>query len=75
MKKRSLSFEQFARFVDIYISRRIGVGLLDLADVDIWGFWTPNIEPDTWWQVAIRDAAIAVMEEQDLVDEDIMMLF
>jgi hypothetical protein len=70
-----LSFEKFWAHVSSYISRRIGVGLDDLADVDLWDYWTSEPQTKEAWQSAIAEAAQHAMSEQDCVDDDIMSLF
>ena len=71
----SMTFEKFWAYVSRYISKRIGVGLDDLADVDIWDYYSPEPESKEYWQGAIRDAAEYAMSEQDCVDDEIMALF
>ena len=75
MEEKSLSFDAFRAHVDRYISRRIGVGLDDLADVDIWDWYTEDSAPVSWWKIQIKEAAQFAMESQDCVDSDIMSLF
>jgi L-ribulose-5-phosphate 3-epimerase UlaE len=71
----SMTFEQFWNHVSRFIARRIGVGLDDLADVDIWDYYSPEPETKEHWQGAVRDAAEYAMSEQDCVDPEIMALF
>jgi L-ribulose-5-phosphate 3-epimerase UlaE len=71
----SMTFEKFWAYVSRYISNRIGVGLDDLADVDIWDYYSEHPETKEHWQGAIRDAAEHAMSEQDCVDPEIMALF
>jgi len=71
----SMTFDQFWTRVSNYIARRIGVGLDDLADVDLWDYYSPEPEDAEFWKQAVRDAAEHAMSEQDGVDDDIMSLF
>jgi len=75
MEDKSLSFDAFRAHVDRYISRRIGVSLEDLADVDIWDWYTEESAPVSWWKIQIKEAAQFVMESQDCVDSDLLSLF
>jgi hypothetical protein len=75
VEMRTFTFEQFRAHVDRYISRRLGVGLDDLADVDIWDYWTSEPAPKAFWMTQVQDAALCVMESQDCVDDEIMSLF
>jgi hypothetical protein len=70
-----LSFEKFWAYVSNYISRRIGVGLDDLADVDLWDYWTAEPQTKEAWQTAVAEAAQHAMSEQDCVDAELMALF
>jgi len=71
----SFTFEQFYEHVDRYISRRLGIGLESLADVDIWDFYTSEPSPISFWRVQVQDAAQCVIEAQDTVDPEILALF
>jgi hypothetical protein len=75
VEMKSFTFEQFRAHVDRYISRRLGVGLDDLADVCIWDWYTAEPAPKSFWMTQVQDAALHVMESQDCVDDDIMSLF
>ena len=75
MEEKFLSFDAFRAHVDRYITRRIGVGLDDLADVDIWDWYTEESAPVSWWKNQVKEAAQFAMESQDCVDSDIMSLF
>lgn len=75
MEEKSLLFDAFRAHVDRYITRRIGVGLDDLADVDIWDWYTEESAPVSWWKNQVKEAAQFAMESQDCVDSDIMSLF
>ena len=70
-----MTFEQFHHHVDRYVSRRLGIGLESLADVDIWDWYTEDSAPIEWWRQQVKEAAQYVMENQDCVDSDIMSLF
>lgn len=72
---KALSFEVFRAHVDRYITRRLGVGLDDLADVDIWDWYTEDSAPVSFWRLQVKEAAQFVIESQDCVDSDIMSLF
>lgn len=74
-ESKSLSFDAFRAHVDRYISRRIGVGLDDLADVDIWDWYTEESAPVSWWKIQIKEAAQHAMESQDCVDSELLSLF
>lgn len=74
-ESKSLSFDAFRAHVDRYISRRIGVGLDDLADVDIWDWYTEDSAPVSFWKLQIKEAAQFVMESQDCVDSELLSLF
>jgi hypothetical protein len=74
-ESKSFSFDAFRAHVDRYISRRLGVGLDDLADVCIWDWYTEESAPVSFWQGQVREAAQHVMESQDCVDDEIMSLF
>jgi hypothetical protein len=71
----SFTFDQFRQHVDRYISRRVGVGLDDLADVDIWDYYIHEAATVADWKNQISDAALWVMESQDCVDDELMSLF
>ena len=75
MEEKSLSFDAFRAHVDRYISRRIGVGLDDLADVDIWDWYTEGSAPVSFWRLQVKEAAQFVMESQDCVDDELLELF
>ena len=72
---KSFSFDAFRAHVDRYISRRIGVGIDDLADVDIWDWYTEESEPVSFWKNQIKEAAQFVIESQDCVEDEILELF
>lgn len=71
----TLTFDKFWNRVSSYISRRIGVGLDDLADVDLWDYWTSEPQTAEQWKAAIAEAAAHAMSEQDCVDDELMALF
>jgi hypothetical protein len=75
VEMKSFTFDQFRAHVDRDISRRLGVGLDDLADVCIWDWYTEESAPLPFWQGQVREAAQHVMESQDCVDDEIMSLF
>jgi hypothetical protein len=75
MNKITMSFIQFTIAVDKYISTRVGVGLGDLADVDIWDWYTEDAAPVSFWRLQVKEAAHFVMESQDCIDDDILALF
>ena len=74
-ESKALSFEAFRAYVDRYISRRLGVGLDDLADVDIWDWYTEDSAPVSFWRLQVKEAAQYVMESQDCVDSELLSLF
>ena len=74
-ESKALSFDAFRAHVDRYIIRRIGVGLDDLADVDIWDWYTADSAPVAFWRLQVKEAAQFVMESQDCVDDEILELF
>ena len=74
-ESKSFSFDAFRAHVDRYISRRIGVGLDDLADVCIWDWYTEESESVSFWKNQIKEAAQFVIESQDCVDDEILELF
>jgi hypothetical protein len=74
-ESKSFSFDAFRAHVDRYISRRIGVGLDDLADVCIWDWYIEESAPVSFWKNQIKEAAEFVMESQDGVDDEILELF
>ncbi len=69
------TFDQFYQHVDRYISRRLGIGLESLADVDIYDFWQAEAAPVSFWRMQVQDAAQCVIENQDCVDPEILALF
>jgi len=69
------TFDQFYSHVDRYISRRLGIGLESLADVDIYDFWQAEAAPVSFWRSQVQDAAQCVIENQDCVDPEILALF
>ena len=69
------TFQQFYQHVDRYISRRLGIGLESLADVDIYDYWQAEPAPVSFWRSQVQDAAQWVMENQDGVDSDILEMF
>lgn len=71
----SFTFDQFYSHVDRYISRRLGIGLESLADVDIYDFWQAEAAPVSFWRSQVQDAAQCVIENQDCVDPEILALF
>lgn len=70
-----MSFDQFYHHVDRYISRRLGIGLESLSDVDIWDYWIQDSAPIEWWRQQVREAAQFVMENQDCIDDELLSLF
>lgn len=70
-----MSFDQFYHHVDRYISRRLGIGLESLADVDIWDYWIQDSAPIEWWRQQVKEAAQFVMENQDCIDDELLSLF
>lgn len=70
-----MSFDQFYHHVDRYISRRLGIGLESLADVDIWDYWVQDSAPIEWWRQQVKEAAQFVMENQDCIDDELLSLF
>ena len=69
------TFDQFYQHVDRYISRRLGIGLESLADVDIYDYWQAEAAPVSFWRSQVQDAASWVMENQDGIDDDILEMF
>ena len=70
-----MTFDQFYHHVDRYISRRLGIGLESLSDVDIWDYWVQDSAPIEWWRQQVREAAQFVIENQDCVDDELLSLF
>jgi len=72
---RTLTFDQFYAYVDRFISRRLGIGLESLADVDIWDWYTNEPCTVEFWRSQVKEAAQFVMENQDCVDGELLSLF
>ena len=70
-----MTFDQFYHHVDRYISRRLGIGLESLSDVDIWDYWVQDSAPIEWWRQQVKEAAQFVMENQDCIDDELLSLF
>ena len=50
-----LTFKVWLRHVDRQVSKKCGLGCMDLPDIDYWNLWNDGVEP--------RDAAFEVLEE------------